>query len=174
MDSMTTAAYITDEVNTTGKVLTEAERDSMIQRFGDIRFDSITRFYPIPQQLILPYRHNHITIDFNAIETGKPGLVNYRHMLVGYDKDWSPVVKKTSASFGNIDEGNYTFKVIAQGPNGLWCEPVKYSFTVLPPWYRTWWAYTIYAVLSLLVLSSIIKWRERKLIMNKEIGRAHV
>jgi len=89
-------------------------------------------------------------------------------MLEGYDKDWSPVLKNTSATFGNIHEGSYTFKVKAQGPNGVWCDPVTYSFKVLPPWYRTWWAYGIYGILFLLALRIFIKWRESSLRREKE------
>ncbi len=167
-DSNVTPANITEEVTTIGKALTERERDSMKSRFRSIEFDGITRFYPIPEHLVLPYKFNRITIDFNAVETGKPNLVNYQYMLEGYDNDWSPVLKKTSAAFGNIHEGSYTFKVKAQGPNGVWCEPVTYSFKVLPPWYRTWWAYGIYGILFLLALRIFIKWRERNLRMEKE------
>ena len=39
-------------------------------------------------------------------------------MLEGYDKEWSPVLKKTSSTFGNISEGTYTFKLKAQSPFG--------------------------------------------------------
>jgi len=155
-------------VTTIGKALTERERESMKSRFRSIEFNGIARFYPIPEHLVLPYRYNRITIDFIAIETGKPDLVNYQYMLEGYDNYWSPVLKKTSASFGNIHEGTYTFKVKAQGPNGVWCEPVTFSFKVLPPWYRTWWAYLIYALLFLLALRIFSEWREHKLIAEKE------
>ena len=167
-DSLSIPANITEEVSTFGKELTEAERDSMRNRFGNLTFDGITRFYPLPEHLVLPHQHNNITFEFNAIETGKPDLVNYKYILEGYDKDWSPVLKKTSANFGNMSEGAYTFKVSAQGPNGVWCDPVTYTFKVLPPWYRTWWAYLIYVLLFLLALRIFSKWRERHLRTEKE------
>ena len=167
-DSNVAPAYITEEVTTIGKALTEDERDNMKRRFSAIEFDGITRFYPIPEHLVLPYSYNRITVDFNAVETDKPKLVNYQYMLEGYENDWSPVLKKTSATFGNIHEGTYTFKVKAQGPNGIWCEPVTYSFKVLPPWYRTWWAYLIYTLLFLLALRIFTNWRERNLRHEKD------
>jgi ligand-binding sensor domain-containing protein/class 3 adenylate cyclase len=163
-----TPANITEEVTTIGKVLTPKERDNMKSKFNTIEFEGITRFYPIPEHLVLPYKFNRITIDFNAIETSSPSLVNYQYMLEGYDKDWSPVLKISSATFGNMHEGSYIFKVKAQGPNGIWCAPVTYSFKVLPPLYRTWLAYGIYGILFLLALRIFIKWRERNLRMEKE------
>ena len=59
-------------------------------------------------------------------------LVKYQYILEGYDKDWSPPSNKSSASFGNIYEGTYTFKLKARSPEGVWSEPVTYTFRVLP------------------------------------------
>jgi signal transduction histidine kinase/ligand-binding sensor domain-containing protein len=161
-------ANIVEEVTTMGKVLTGPERENMRLHFGGIKFDSITRFNHIPENLILPYRHNKITFEFGAIEVDKPNSVQYQYILIGYDKEWSPVLKKTSATFGNISEGTYTFKVKAQSPNGVWCTPVTYTFKVLPPWYRSWWAYLVYTLAFLLALRIFSKYRERRLRAEKE------
>jgi signal transduction histidine kinase/ligand-binding sensor domain-containing protein len=151
-----------------GKTMTASENDSILKRFGDIQFTSISKFYPLPQNLVLPYAHNQIAFEFTAIEVEKPFLIKYQYMLEGYDKDWSPVTNRTNANFGNIHEGTYTFKLKAQGANGVWCEQVSYTFKVLPPWYRTWWAYSIYALLFLSGLGFFSKWRERNLRAEKE------
>jgi signal transduction histidine kinase len=181
-----TQAYLNEDVVAIGRALTTAERKRLQQRFSDIRFNSVSRFYPIPQNLVLPYKHNNITIDFVAIETGKPQMVNYQYMLEGYDKDWSPVVKKTSATFGNMYEGDYIFKVKAQGPGGAWSEPVTYAFSVLPPWYRSWWAYGIYLLVIAFVVYKVHQFqrvktirimaekaRAQELIQAKEIEKAY-
>ena len=151
-----------------GKTLTTSENDSIRKRFGSIQFDGITKFYPLPQNLVLPYEHNQIAFEFAAIETGRPFLVKYQYMLEGYDKEWSPLTNKNNANFGNINEGTYTFKLKAQGANGVWSEPLTYTFKVLPPWYRTWWAYLIYALVFLGALRIFSKWRERHLRAEKE------
>ena len=167
-DSMTTAAYITEEAGIFGRSLTLAERYNMRKRFGNIRFDGIQKFYPLPENLVLPYKHNQLSFEFAAIETSRPSLVKYQYMLEGYDQDWNPVTSRANASFGNIHEGTYTFKLKAQGANGVWSEPISYSFEVLPPWWRSWWAYTIYALLFLGALRIFSKWRERNLRYEKE------
>ena len=151
-----------------GKTLTTFENDSILTRFGDIQFEGISKFFPLPENLVLPFAHNHISFEFAAIETDRPFLVKYQYMLEGYDEDWSPITPRSNASFGNINEGGYTFKLKAQGANGIWSEPVTYSFTVLPPWYRSWWAYVIYALLFLLALRIFSRWRERHLRAEKE------
>jgi class 3 adenylate cyclase len=82
-------------------------------------------------------------------------------MLEGYDEQWSNVTEKSSANFGNIQEGTYVFKLKARGSNGVWSEPITYTFRVLPPWYRAWWAYLSYFVLVVGLIFFYIRWRER-------------
>ncbi|MBI4645529.1 MAG: hypothetical protein HY738_02775 [Bacteroidia bacterium] len=102
-------AIILEESLTFGRTLSDTERDTMLDKFEGIRFDGITKFYPLPENLVLPYKHNSLTFEFTAIEPARPYLVKYQYILEGYDNDWSPVTNKTSASFGNIWEGTYTF-----------------------------------------------------------------
>lgn len=161
-------AQTVDEVGLFGRELTTKQRDSMRTRFGNIRFSGVQPFYALPLNLVLPYEHNHVSFDFTAIETGKPFLVRYQYMLEGYDKDWSPATGQNRASFGNIREGTYTFKVRAKTGNSGWTAPVTFVFSVLPPWYRTWWAYGIYIVLFLAGLRAFSKWRERRLKAENE------
>ncbi len=152
IDSITNLPGITEEGIAFGKILSEEQREIMRGKFSDIKFGSITRFYPLPVNLVLPYRHNDVTFDFAAIEPARPFLVRYQYMLEGYDSEWSPVSDQTTATFGNIREGRYTFKLKAQSPDGVWSQPVIYTFKVLPPWYRAWWAYTQYILVFLSAL----------------------
>ncbi len=138
------AAMVNEEMIVLGMPYSAAKRVEMARRYSSIQFDSITPFDPLPVGLILPHRHNNITFDFTAIEPARPYLVRYKYKLDGYSKDWSPVTDRSSASFGNISEGTYTFKLCAQSPDGVWSAPATYTFTVLPPWYRSWWAYVLY------------------------------
>ena len=151
------------EILTYHKVLSLKERDSIQQKFEGVRFDSIASFYPIPKNLILPYNHNNITIQYNCVEVGRPFMVNYQCMLEGYDEDWSPISKKQEASYGNINEGTYTFKLRVQSPEGIWSEINTYTFTVLPPWWRTWWMYIIYGLLIVACVTLIVWWNGRTL-----------
>lgn len=156
-------AHIVEEVFLFGSEMNTAEREAMRQRFGNLQFDGVTPFYSLPIHLVIPYEHNQIGFEFVAIETDRPSLVKYQYILEGYDKDWNPITHQSNVRFGNIPEGSYTFKIKAQSANGVWSEPITYSFKVLPPWYRTWWAYLMYAVSFFAVLFLIIKWREQRL-----------
>ena len=162
-DSGSTPASVTEEVTTFGKTLSNAQREEMRLKYKGIEFDSVSKFYPIPQNLILPYGNNTIAFEFAAIEPAKPALIQYQYKLEGYDKNWSTAANITSAKFGNIYEGTYTFKIRAQNLDGVWSEPITYTFKVLPPLWRTWWMYAIYLLMAVLIMGGYIKWREREL-----------
>jgi len=148
--------------------------EQLEDRFKGVDFDSISPFFTIPQNLVLPYRHNHINIDFGSNEVAKPFLMEYQYILEGYDVEWSPILKRTSATFGNIQEGEYTFLVKARfsgstdGTAGEWSEPLAYTFTVLPPLYRTWWAYVIYTLIFLSFAYPIHRYQRNKAIKQEQ------
>jgi ligand-binding sensor domain-containing protein/class 3 adenylate cyclase len=140
------------------KILSDKERDLLVGKFQDLDFDGIASWYPVPKNLKLPYNHNNITFDFAAIEPGKPEGMLYQYKLER-DKDWITPTKNSTATFNNIFEGSYEFTVRAKSIYSDWSEPTTYTFKVLPPWYRTWWAYTLYAITTLTLLFLIYRWR---------------
>jgi ligand-binding sensor domain-containing protein/signal transduction histidine kinase len=152
-----------------GRPLSSSQTNSILKRFGNIRFDDISKFYPLPVNLVLPYEHNQIAFEFVAVETGRPLLVKYQYMLEGYDKGWSQITDKSNATFGNMAEGMYTFKLKARGANGIWTKPVTYTFKVLPPWYRSWGAYIGYFSLVVMAILTVISWRTRSLQKEKAL-----
>jgi len=161
-------AQLNEEILIFGKPLSNKERNDMYSRYGNIESDSITRFYPIPENLVLPSKNNNITFEYAAIEPARPFMIKYQYILEGYDKEWNPITNKTSASFGNISGGTYTFKIKACSPENVWSEPITYTFKVLPPWYLNWWMYPIYFALFVIMIWSFIKRREIKLNKEKE------
>jgi streptogramin lyase len=167
-DSITTSQVNSEEITSFGRLLTDAEKDSVASDLKKISFKSISKWWPVPQDLVLPYDHNNIVFDFNAIETGKNFLVEYQYKLEGYDKQWNHPGDISSASYGNIFEGKYQFLVKAKNPEGIWSEPVVYNFEVLPPWWRTWWAYALYLIFFLWALKLFSSYRERSLRKEKE------
>jgi serine phosphatase RsbU (regulator of sigma subunit)/streptogramin lyase len=167
------------EMMTYGSLLPVEKRESSRMKYSEVQFDGITRFYPLPQNLVLPYEHNSVSFEFVGVETGRNFLVRYQYMMEGYDKDWSPITQKTSANFGNIYEGTYTFKLKARSPEGVWSEPVTYTFKVLPPWYRSWWMYTVYGLSAIGLVVLIVWWNGRKLrerakLLTEEVRKATV
>lgn len=162
-------ALINEMATAFGKILPPQWLDSMKKKFSDVHFDSIKPYYFIPVNLVVPYEDRNITIDFAAIEPDKPKQVKYQYMLEGYNNDWTPLENNTTAVFGNIPGGSYTFKLKALSPYGIWSQ-TSYSFTVLPPWWKTWWAYTIYAIFFI-AFFVLIGWSIQRRLLKKERER---
>jgi signal transduction histidine kinase/ligand-binding sensor domain-containing protein len=155
------------EVQVFGKVLIQEERSERQMTLKGVQFSGISPYFSVPEGLVLDYRNNQIGFEFAGIETKHPEVVQYQYMLEGYDSHWSVPSANNTASFGNIREGNYTFKVRAKNPIGNWNEPLEYSFTVRPPWQRTWWAFGSYCVLTVLIVIFVISRRTALLQLQK-------
>ncbi len=93
----------------------------------------------------IDYKHNSVKFDFSAVEYLLNSDVSYSYKLEGYD-NWSAPGKLTVKEYTNLREGKYKFKVMAVTGSGLKAYD-EFVFEVLPPWYRSWWAYLIYLML---------------------------
>lgn len=115
--------------------------------------DSVSNWYSIPDQLNLSYQHNHLMFTFKAVSLSKPEQVMYSFMLEGYEEDWSPATERSEAVYPNLPPGEYTFKVKARSPSGVWSEePVTYAFLINPPYWQTWWFYLMCLLLAILLI----------------------
>lgn len=153
---------LNEMITSFGKKLSAVVLESMSKKYRDIRLDGIMRFYPVPINLVLPYNDNNISLDFVAIEPALQKQVKYQFKLEGYNNDWSPLGNNSNAVFGNIRPGNYIFKLKALSPFGVWSE-IEYSFKVLPPWWSTWWAYSLYGLISLTLFYTFYHNRIRRI-----------
>ena len=94
----------------------------------------------------LRYDQNVFTFDFAIPGYNKPDKNRYAYKLEGFDKDWN-YTSLASASYTNVQPGNYTFTVKGANNDGAWSLPVLLEVSVLPPFWKTWWAYSIYGLL---------------------------
>lgn len=130
---------------------------------SDFRFDSLMRWSEVPIQLSLAHHTNFLTFRYMAPCSFKAHKMRYCYMLDGLEKNWNSPTEKTEANYGNLSPGKYLFKVYAINSEGLKGEEFHYGFTIRPPWWKTWWAYASYVILTLLSLVLFIRRRERNL-----------
>lgn len=162
-------AFVYDELNVFGRTLSSSERDTMIVKFSPIRFDDVRAFHSVPENLVLPFSLNTISFDFVGIETARPFLIQYQYLLEGYDKQWSAVSDKSTADYRNLPQGNYTFKLKAKSPDGVWSEPIAYSFSIMPPWWLTWWAFLIYVSAFTLILFGVRRYELNRIRLRNQL-----
>ena len=135
----------------------------------DLYFDSLSTWYSVPQHLSLNHHNNYITFQFLGITLQSPNEVMYQYKLEGLDQDWNAPTTRSEATYGNLPEGNYTFKIKAINGDGYWSKELSYPFTIRPPWWRTWWAYSIFALIFAGVIYSIFQYRLNKIRVQHEI-----
>jgi class 3 adenylate cyclase len=137
--------------------LVELANGVHLERF---RFSGLSAFHSLPQALSLAHDNNHITLRYGAINLDQAGKVKYRYILEGVDEQWSGVTGMTGAPYGNLPHGSYTFKVQALDANGRWSGIASYTFTIRPPWWKTWWFRGSMVLLIIGSVAGYVKWRE--------------
>lgn len=111
-------------------------------------------------KITIPPSKNVITLEFVAIHFENPNENEYAYQLIGFDKEWQFIGTKREATFTNLKPGNYTFKVKAANSDGVWTDiPAEVELVILPPWYKTWWAYALY----FLTIAGLLAWYIRSL-----------
>ncbi|MBC7411683.1 MAG: SpoIIE family protein phosphatase [Bacteroidia bacterium] len=109
----------------------------------------------IPVNLTLPYNKNYLTINYVGVSHTTPQKVRYQYMLKGLDKTWLPITQKTQVEYANLPFGKYEFLLKAENGEGVWnSTPLSYTFEIEPPFWRTWWAYSLLAAVVLSLLYS--------------------
>ncbi len=130
-------------------------------------FDSVAPSVNYPASLSLPYDISDIAFYLTAIDWTAPHKVRYSYMLEGLDEQWSLPTKENKIEYRNLPYGDFSFKARAIGEAQAWSKTFTYRFTILPPWYRTWWAYTLWAALILGILSWFYRFQ-----LNRQLALA--
>jgi len=121
------------QTNITGVI---ASNDSLYMGFGS---------QPIIPRL--PYKNNNLRFTYAAASFADPGETHYRVKLNGYEDAWGEWTLESQKDYTFIREGTYTFEVESRNIFQQTGSVDTYTFTILPPWYRTFWAYLSYIIL---------------------------
>jgi signal transduction histidine kinase/ligand-binding sensor domain-containing protein len=145
-------------------LVAKTAKDSSYLALNNIHWSTVQGAHNMPMDLELPYTQNYLSFNFNGGQFSNPDKVVYRYILEGIDKNWSPITNKTvSENYRDLPAGNYNFKVTSKGFNEVWSKPTELQFSILPPWYKTWWAYTIFVALFLGLGLVILHYRSQYL-----------
>lgn len=123
---------------------------------------------PATQTFVLPYRYNNLDFNFSYPYFQDEASNTYSFILEGFSDTWSRWSHENKATFTNIGEGTYTFRVKARNVYKQESEESTFTFTILPPWYRTIWAYIGYVIIGLFILIVTVKLYTRKLEADKK------
>ena len=121
-----------------------------------------------PDNLKFPFDKNSVSLGYAAPLFIAQDEIQYSTQLTGLEAKWSDWTSQTSREYINLPPGNYTFSVKAKNIYGEESEVVSVPFSITPPWYRTWWAYALYALGALALLYFIVRARTRILVNQRK------
>jgi signal transduction histidine kinase/ligand-binding sensor domain-containing protein/DNA-binding response OmpR family regulator len=126
--------------------------------------------------LIVPFTKASFSFRFAAIEFTAQERIRYRYMLQCWDRDWIDAGNQRNVLYTRLDPGSYTLRINCTNPDGKWVsKELTLRIVVLPPWYRTIWAYLAYV----LILTGLLYWffrnkfRENRLKYEVKLANAN-
>lgn len=124
------------------------------------------------EQLTLDYTKSMIAFSFAALNYRDPDKNQYAYKLDGFDDQWREVGNQRSALYTNLPAGDYRFNVKASNNDGVWNEQGRsIALTILPPPWKTWWAYGLYTLLSLALLLYFAYTQHKKVLDERKTNR---
>lgn len=128
----------------------------------------------------LSHDRNSLYFDYVGLHFADPARNTYRYTLEGFEDGWNDVGTQRSAVYPRVPPGSYTFRVRAANSDGVWNDRgAALSFTILPPWWRTTWAYALYGILIIGAAFGVdrvqrrrVVARERERVRDRELEQA--
>jgi diguanylate cyclase (GGDEF)-like protein len=137
-------------------ILNSEDSHGIEAKFGSVRnlADSVTKVVLSPDDILL-------SIEFAALEFGSPQSIEYAYRLIGFDDRWQYLDSKNrTVTYTNLDAGSYIFEVKSTNRYGIWSEkPQRMPIVVTPPWWRTTFATLVFALVFLLFIFVVYRWR---------------
>lgn len=112
-----------------------------------------------PAGLTLDYKHNYLTFHFSVLDYANPSHVRYRYRLSGLENDWHDAIQGegfATADYTALPPGHYTFEAQAAIADSGWSETVCMPVIIHPPFWLTWWAKAIYAIIAISTIIGLV------------------
>lgn len=116
----------------------------------------------LTKQVTFRYNQNVFSLDFTSLNYTNPGKNRYMYRLIGFEKNWN-YTQFPTATYTNLPAGDYDFEVKGSNNDGIWNPDIKrLHIVVLPPLWKTWWAYLIYAISFFSLLALVVGFFRRQ------------
>ncbi len=114
--------------------------------------------------IALAWNDRELTIKARLLSFANPPSNRYRFRLTGFEAQWVDVGVSGERVFSQLDPGDYLLEVMADNGSGTWsATPLQLAFRVAPPWWRSGWAYSGYALGILAALAVALLAHRRRL-----------
>jgi len=121
-------------------------------------------------EILLKHNENSFTIEFAALEYTNPLRNSYAWQMAGISDEWVDIGNRKFVPFSALQAGEYTFKLRGSNNDGVWNNrDISLHITILPPWWKSIYAYFFYLVFIIMSVFVFVRVRERKLKQDKNI-----
>lgn len=122
------------------------------------------------EKIALKYSQNTIKIFFSVLDYSDSENNIFRYQLEGLDQSLVEAGTEHSATYVALPIGSYTFKLYGSIRGGTWnMQPLTLQITVLPPFYRTWWAYLLYFLIVAYIVYRFYEFQINKVKLSQEL-----
>lgn len=136
---------------------TELRKNNEVVSVGD-ETGLLKNSINLTKSITFKYNEANFTLGFAALDFFSPENNHYAFMLEGIDRNWNNSVGKTEATYTIQREGEYIFRMKGGNSDGVWNpQERQLKIVVLPPPWRTWWAYLIYMSLAGVITYGLIR-----------------
>ncbi len=120
----------------------------------------------------LKHNENYFSIHFSVPEYTAPRAIRFSYYLKGMETEWGEMTDRREAQYTNVPPGDYEFVVRCTDLTGKWTRPSVLRITILPPWYLTWWARTLWTlfIIGLAYIGAKLYLRELNLRHKMELA----
>jgi len=100
----------------------------------------LTKSITVAKEINLSHKENIFSFEFAALIFNSPKQNQYAYKMEGFDKDWVYCGTRRTATYTNLDPGEYVFRVKGSNNDGIWNEEgTSIKITITPPYWKTWW-----------------------------------
>ncbi len=123
----------------------------------ELRVDSVVAL----ERLVLPYSDNSLAISFSSLRFSMPTLIQYK--MEGIDDEWKVADRDNKATYPFLPAGNHTLLLRTLNSEGAPNPKVTtLHIKIAPPFYQTWWFYTIMGIAAAFLLFWIDRQRSKR------------
>lgn len=123
-------------------------------------------------EIKLAHWQNNVSFEFVALHYNQPEKNKYSYILVNYDQAWHAPGSQRSATYTNLEPGEYFFRVRGSNNDGVWNKKgATVRIVIAPPWWKTIWACMFY-VLSAIALFFVSHRVQKIVVLRRERARS--
>jgi signal transduction histidine kinase/ligand-binding sensor domain-containing protein/CheY-like chemotaxis protein/AraC-like DNA-binding protein len=121
-------------------------------------------------QITLKSDQSVFSIQYVALNYVYAEKSEFAYKLVGLDKNWNYVKNQKSVTYRYLPAGDYKFKVKSANQDGIWFENyATLKIKILPPWYKTWWAFLSYFLTIAALIYYYLRYRNNQAKLAYEV-----